>query len=117
VNLKQRLLSALAPYRSKSIRRTCLFCGHAADVESRLVRSPSPRGNDRSFRPADVQSSGLAAFSNARMDMLVADVKRRSKLANESLDVLVGIRRCPKCGSKRLENSRVQALRGETREM
>jgi DNA-directed RNA polymerase subunit RPC12/RpoP len=51
------------------------------------------------------------------MDMLVADVKRRSKLANESLDVLEGIRRCPKCGSKRLENSRIQALRGETRQM
>jgi predicted nucleic-acid-binding Zn-ribbon protein len=41
--------------------------------------------------------------------MLVADVKRRSKLANESLDVLEGIRRCLKCGSKRLENSRIQA--------
>jgi predicted Zn-ribbon and HTH transcriptional regulator len=109
VNLSQRLLSALAPYRSRVVRRTCLFCGYVADVDSRLIRSRSPRGQERSFRPADLQSSGLAAFSGARMDMLRAEVQHRSRVANEQLEVLEGTRRCPKCGSKRLENARSKA--------
>jgi predicted nucleic-acid-binding Zn-ribbon protein len=103
------MLSALAPYRSKVVRRTCLLCGYVEDVKSRMVRTRSPRGQERSFRPADVQSSGMAMFSGARMDMLLDEVKRRSRVANETLDVMEGVRRCPKCGSKRLENARIKS--------
>jgi hypothetical protein len=109
MNLKRRFLSSLAPYRFKVVRRTCLFCGHVADVQSKLVRTRSPRGQERSFRPADAHASSLAMFSNARMDMLIDDVKRRSKVADEELLVMEGVRRCAKCGSKRLENARVPA--------
>jgi DNA-directed RNA polymerase subunit RPC12/RpoP len=54
-------------------------------------------------------SIGQTASSIARMDMLLDEVKRRSRVANETLDVMEGVRRCPKCGSKRLENARIKS--------